>query len=149
MNPIRVLLVDDNDEFLEGVTAWLMDGDLFDLVGKAHSGTTALEKVKRLAPELVLMDVAVSDMNGFETTRQIRMLPNSPAVILLTFHESQTARLEAWAAGAEGLIDKARVTEQLLSLIRHLFADRMPDRIGTKKDIRLPRHQGPPRDLSG
>lgn len=148
MNPIRVLLADNNDAFLQGVSAWLQDEAMFDLVGFAHSGREAVAEVERLHPDLVLMDVAVAELNGFEATRVIRSRPEAPAVILLTFHESQAARLEAWSAGAEGCVDKARVTEQLMSLIRSLFPDRFPGEAGRDSELRLPSKQGPPRDLT-
>lgn len=151
MSLIRILLVDDNNDFLDGVTAWLEGRTAFELVGKSRSGQEALDQIDLLSPDLVLMDVAMSGMNGFECTRRIRSRQGAPAVILLTFHESHAARLEAWSAGAEGLIDKARVTEQLPTLVRQLFPKQAASGLGRGETIKasLASKPGPARDLEG
>jgi DNA-binding NarL/FixJ family response regulator len=121
---IRVLLVDDNDDFLDGLTAWLAGDPRLQLTGKAHSGKAAIEQVERLHPDLVLMDAAIPDMNGFEATRLIKSQPGSPQVVLLTFHESNAARLEAWAAGADGFVSKADIAEKLMPVVQDLVQKR-------------------------
>jgi DNA-binding NarL/FixJ family response regulator len=121
---IRVLLVDENDDFLDGLTDWLAGDERFELAGKAHSGRAALEQVERLAPDLVLMDVAIPDMNGFEVTRRIRSLPDAPLVVHLTFYESTAARLEAWVAGAAGFVCKAEIAQKLMPVVQDLIRER-------------------------
>jgi DNA-binding NarL/FixJ family response regulator len=118
---IRVLLVDDNDDFLDGLSAWLAHDPRLDIVGRAHSGPDAILAVPRLRPDLVLMDVSMPDMNGFEATRQIKSNPNAPLVVLIAFHDSRAARLEAWAAGADGFVAKAETTERLMPVVRDLL----------------------------
>jgi len=121
---IRVLLVDDNDDFLDGLTAWLAGDRRLQLAGKAHSGRAALDQVDRLHPDLVLMDAASPEMNGFEATRKIKSQPGAPQVVLLTFHESNAARMEAWAAGADGFVSKADIAEKLMPVVRELVQKR-------------------------
>jgi DNA-binding NarL/FixJ family response regulator len=121
---IRVLLVDDNDDFLDGLSAWLAHDPRLDIVGRAHSGPEAIDAVRRLLPGLVLMDVSMPDMNGFEATRQIKSHPRAPLVVLIAFHDSQTARLEAWAAGADGFVAKSETTERLMPVLRDLLSRR-------------------------
>ena len=125
MERILVLLVDENDDFLDGLTDWLAGDERFQLAGKAHSGRAALEQVERLAPDLVLMDAAIPDMNGFEVTRQIRSLPDAPVTVLLTFYESTAARLEAWAAGAAGFVCKAEIAQKLMPVVQDLIGQRL------------------------
>lgn len=124
MSRIRVLLVDENDDFLDGVTDLLAGDARLELAGKAHSGREALEQVERLAPDLVLMDAAIPDLNGFEVTRQIRSRPDAPLTILLTFYESTAARLEAWAAGASGFVCKAEIAQKLMPVLQGLIRQR-------------------------
>jgi DNA-binding NarL/FixJ family response regulator len=116
-----VLLVDDNDDFLDGLSAWLAHDPRLEIVARAHSGPDAILAVPRLQPELVLMDVSMPDMNGFEATRQIKSNPNAPLVVLIAFHDSRAARLEAWAAGADGFVAKAETTERLMPVVRDLL----------------------------
>jgi DNA-binding NarL/FixJ family response regulator len=156
---IRVLLVDDNDDYLQGMSAWLTEGARLDIVGRARTGEDALLQVESLSPDLVLTDLSMQGMNGFEVARQIKMRPGAPRVVMVTFHDSETLRLEAFAAGADGLVDKAKVTERLIPVIRSLFPDEdeqlFPKRAGTGPDRgktiepRLSSKPGPPRDFEG
>jgi DNA-binding NarL/FixJ family response regulator len=125
VNRIRVLLVDDNDDFLDGLTAWVSGNPRLQLAGKAHSGRSAVEQVERLHPQLVLMDAACPDMNGFEATRRIKTQPGAPLVVLLTFHETNAGRAEAWAAGADGFVSKTDISRRLAPLIRDLTRKRL------------------------
>jgi len=143
----RVLLVDDNHDFLEGVSAWLTRDPAFELAGVARSGREALTQVERLDPDVVLMDVAMPDVNGFEATRRIKSKPGAPIVILLTFHESETARVEALAAGADGFVPKTKVTEDLMRVIRSLLPQTAV-RKQEKVRKRFSEKPGPPRDLT-
>lgn len=147
MKSIRVLLVDDNHDFLEGVSAWLARDPGFELAGVAHSGGEALTQIGRLAPDVVLMDVAMPDINGFEASRKIKSEPDAPLVILLTFHESETARAEALAAGADGFVPKTRVTEDLMRVIRSLLSQ-AAGRKQEKVRQRLFEKPGPSGDLT-
>lgn len=147
MKSIRVLLVDDNHDFLEGVSAWLTRDPAFELAGVARSGGEALTQVEHLDPDVVLMDVAMPDVNGFEATRRIKSNPGAPLVILLTFHDSETARAEAMAAGADGFVPKTKVTEDLMRVIRSLLAQ-TAGRKQEKVRQRSLDKSGPSRDLT-
>lgn len=120
MRATRILLVDDNDDFLEGVNAWLAGETEFEVIGVARSGRQALDQIERLRPDLVLTDGTMPEMDGFQATRRIKMLADAPLVVLTTFHDSASARNEAWAAGADGFITKSEITDGLLGLVRSL-----------------------------
>jgi CheY-like chemotaxis protein len=128
VSDIRVLLVDDSVDFLEVVSEWLTADPGIRIVGTAGSGSEAVGDVQRLQPDVVLMDVTMPGINGFEATRRIKSKADAPIVILLTFHDSETARSEAWAAGADDLIAKADVTDGLLELVRSAIASRRDGR---------------------
>jgi CheY-like chemotaxis protein len=115
-----VLLVDDNEDFLDVVSEWLTDNPDLGIIGTAHSGRQAIEEAERLAPDLVLMDVTMSEMNGFEAARRIKSKPDAPLVVLMTLHASKAARHEAWAAGADELIPKVDLTRRLTAFVRDL-----------------------------
>lgn len=143
---LRALLVDDNNEFLDGISAWIDGGTKLEVVGRADSGELALLEVKRLAPDLVLTDFSMSDMNGFELARKIKMEQDAPKVLIVSFHDSESLRLEAFAAGADGLVDKASVIEQLMPAILKLFPEHADERSLRIKQ-RLLSKPGRPRDL--
>ena len=117
----RVLLVDENDDFLDGLTSWLMKTPGLDMIGRAHSGSEAMDRVERFDPQLILMDISLPDMNGFEVTRRIRARGPSPLVLLMTFHESRAAALAASDAGADGCVSKAEITDRLLPAVQELI----------------------------
>jgi DNA-binding NarL/FixJ family response regulator len=161
---VRTLLVDDNDDFLDGLSAWLDHDPKLEIVGRAHSGSEALERVAQLRPDLVLMDVSMAEINGFEAARRIKSETGAPAVILMTFHDSHAARLEAWAAGADSFLAKSEITERLTVLIDDLIRQRDRESeeaaavargtVGKKSksfakvsETRKPSKQGLPRDL--
>jgi DNA-binding NarL/FixJ family response regulator len=120
-----MLLVDDNEDFRKGVTAWLADETRIEIVGDARSGREALERVRELGPDLVLMDVSMPEIDGFEATRRMKADGEAPLVVLMTFYHSETARQEAWAAGADGFLSKASLTGELLGLVRNLLSLRL------------------------
>ncbi len=117
---LRILLVDDNRRFLEAVRRFLAR-ESFEIVGQCLSGATALEQVARLHPDLVLMDLAMPQMNGLEATRQIKACPYPPRVIMLTLHDNPAYLAEARAVGADGFVSKSEFGVQLLPLIKKLF----------------------------
>ena len=124
MSRARTLLVGGNDVFLDGVVDWVARDAQFEVVGRAHSGSHALEQIEVLGAELVLMDVTLSDRSGFEVARCIKARTDAPLVVLLSFHDSQTARVEAWAAGADGFVAKSELTECLTPLLWDLLRQR-------------------------
>ena len=124
MKRARTLLVASNDDFLESVTDWLTRDARIEVVGRAHTGSEALERVETLRAELVLVDVTLPDMNGFEVARRIKARLAAPAVILLSFFDSQAVRHEAWLAGADALVAKHEMTERLNTLAGELLRPR-------------------------
>ncbi len=124
MDRIRILLVDDNADFVGGVSALLAAVDHVEVVGVARSGRQAIEEVQRLRPDLVLTDGTMPEMDGFEATRQIKSKTGAPLVILMTFYDGAAVRREAAAAGADGFIAKSDVTRRLPTMIRELVNDR-------------------------
>lgn len=132
MNRIKVLLVEDNDVFLNVATEWIESHPRLELAGTARDGNEALERIERLAPDLVLMDVAMPGMNGFEATRRIKAAPGAPLVVLTTFLDGRAARNEAWAAGADELIPKNHLTDGLTAFLEGLPDDGSPRPAGSR-----------------
>jgi DNA-binding NarL/FixJ family response regulator len=122
MPKIRLLLVDDNPEFLEAATRFVATAPQISVVGQALSGRDAVLQVSTLCPDLVLMDYVMPDMNGIEATREMKAQDEVPQVVILTLHDLPEYRAEAEAAGADGFLAKADFGRDLLPLIASLFA---------------------------
>ena len=121
MIDIRTLLVDDNPEFLEAAKRFITSEEQLKIIGTALSGQEAIEKVKELNPDLVLMDLAMPDMNGLEATRQIKRQSSAPHVVILTLHDTPEYREASEAVGADGFVPKSDFGVQLLPLVKALF----------------------------
>ena len=120
----RTFLVAGNDVFLEGLVEWVAHDAQLEVVGRASSGAQALERLEELRADVVLMDVTLPDLSGFEVARRIKSRADAPLVVLLSFHDNQAARLEAWAAGADGFVAKSETTECLTPLVGDLLRQR-------------------------
>ena len=120
--PLRTLIVDDNHTFVESAANFLMERPQIEVVGSAYSGQEALDKVEEFAPDLVLMDLSMPQMDGFEATRKIKARDNPPVVIILTLYDYPEYRDRAKIAGADGFVSKVDLGVKLMPLISELFA---------------------------
>jgi DNA-binding NarL/FixJ family response regulator len=105
---VRVLIVDDQLPFREASRMVVDMTDGFEVVGEAQNGLEALDLVAELGPDLVLMDVQMPGIDGIETTRRISALPDPPAVVVMSTHESGDYVGMAVAAGAIGFVPKSQ-----------------------------------------
>jgi DNA-binding NarL/FixJ family response regulator len=91
------------------------------VIGTATDGYHAMRRVVELEPDLVLMDLRLSGMNGLEATRQIKARRQAPAVIMVTTDDTPESRAAASAAGTDGFVSKQHMLTQLRTAIRKLF----------------------------
>jgi two-component system, NarL family, response regulator NreC len=106
MTRIRVLLVDDHTVVRQGLRRILeSDGDI-DVVGEASSGRIAVRTVPQIRPDVVVMDLALPELNGVEATRQIVKQCEGIGVLILSMHADQTFVRESLHAGAKGFVLK-------------------------------------------
>jgi DNA-binding NarL/FixJ family response regulator len=122
--PLRILLVDDSPTFLDAVIYALAADPRVEIVGKAFSGREGVDLVARAQPDLVLMDVAMPHLNGFEATRLIKARPNAPRIVILTSYDLPHYRTAAQTAGADSFITKADFGTLVLPLIDTVLAER-------------------------
>lgn len=117
---IKVLLVDDQSLIRMGFRMVLEAADDITVVGEAADGKTALQMVKATAPDVVLMDVRMPNMNGIEATSEIiASNPNVKVLILTTFDLDEYA-FAALRAGASGFLLKDAKPEELIGAIRNV-----------------------------
>lgn len=89
-----------------------------EIVGEVDNGRDAVAKAKELQPDIVLMDITLPDLDGFEATRQIKRAQPSAAIIALTMHESDEYFFKMLNAGASGYVPKKAAPTDLVSAIR-------------------------------
>jgi DNA-binding NarL/FixJ family response regulator len=120
--PVKVLLVDDDDLMRAGLRAMLSSDETIDVVGEAHNGRHALDRVIALRPDLVLMDVRMPDLDGIAATEQILATNPEVKVVILTTFEQDDYIFGALAAGASGFLLKRTRPEELLAAVHTVAA---------------------------
>ena len=115
---IRVLLVDDQMLFREGLSILLSVHDDIEIVGEAENGQQAVEQVAKLSPDVVLMDVRMPILDGVAATRQLQeQSPNCRVIMLTTFDDDEYV-FEGLRAGAAGYLLKDVSSQKLIEAIR-------------------------------
>lgn len=118
MERTKVLIADDHGVVREGLTALLQMIDDIDVVGVAMNGVDAVEKTKKLLPDVILMDLRMPIMNGIEATHQIKRKFPHIGIIALTIEEEQQHIVDFVFAGATGYLLKDSDPSQIIKAIR-------------------------------
>ncbi len=114
----RVLLADDHQIVLEGLSGLLRIQEGWELVGTATSGREAVELARRTRPDVVVMDVTMPDLDGVAATRAILSARRTTRVLALSMHCSGEIALRMFRAGARGYVVKSNSIEDILVGIR-------------------------------
>jgi two-component system response regulator NreC len=117
VSKIRLLLVDDHEIVRAGLRMLFSAEPEVEIIGEASSGEEAVTAVQELAPEVVLMDVAMPGIGGVEATRRIKASHPQVAVLALTMHEDAEYFFEMLGAGASGYVPKRAAPDDLMSAI--------------------------------
>ncbi len=118
MSKIRLLMVDDHELVRAGLRMLLQAQPDMEIVGEVNNGREAIAKTKELAPDIVLMDISLPDLDGFEATRQIKRTTPNVAILALTMHESDEYFFKMLNAGASGYVPKKAAPTDLVTAIR-------------------------------
>jgi DNA-binding NarL/FixJ family response regulator len=115
--PIRVLIADDHRLFAEALEAILAGDARITVVGQASDGREAVERARELRPDVVLMDVSMPVLDGFEAARAIRADRAETRILMLSGSSSRTDVDLAREAGAAGYVTKDRIAAELIAAI--------------------------------
>src|SRR4030065_2832509 len=121
MPKIRVLVVDDHTIVRNGICVLLGLAKDIEVAGEASNGSEALEKVGKLMPDVMLIDIAMPHMNGLEATRRIRKEFPGVKILVLTQHDDKEHVFSAIESGASGFISKTATSSELTSGIRSVY----------------------------
>jgi DNA-binding NarL/FixJ family response regulator len=117
---LRILLVDDNQTFLLAVRQFLDLLPGMTVIAEAHDGIDALSQAAELAPDLILLDIAMPGMNGLDVARHIQLWPQPPEIVFLSMHDNAAYREAALELGARGYVGKADFVAALLPILEQL-----------------------------
>ncbi|GAA4524215.1 response regulator transcription factor [Amycolatopsis samaneae] len=120
--PVRVVLVEDQELVRAGFRMVLDSQPDLTVVGEAGDGLTGLAAVRRLRPDVVVMDVRMPVLDGIEATRRVLALPEPPKVLVLTTFDVDEHALAAVRAGASGFLLKDAAPAELLAAVRTVHA---------------------------
>ena len=152
MKPITVLLAEDHDIVREGLRSLLELAGGFEIVGEACNGREAIEKTLRLKPAVVVMDIAMPILNGFEATRQIMIAAPLTKVLALSAHSDDEYVAHMVAVGASGFLVKQNTGQVLVHAIRVLMGGSPYFSLSISKRLkdaeRKARERGAPRSES-
>src|ERR1700761_5803081 len=118
--PTRILLADDHELVRRGLRTLLESQPGWEVCGEASDGRSAVEMSRRLEPDIVVMDVSMPELNGFEATRQILSKQPRIEVLALSMHESQQMVNEVLDAGARGYVLKSDAGSDLVAAVEAL-----------------------------
>jgi two-component system, NarL family, response regulator LiaR len=120
---IRVLIADDHRLFAQALEAILAADERIEVAGHARDGREAVHLAEELRPDVILMDIAMPAMDGFQATRVIRKNNPSACILMLTGSNSRSDVDRARKAGAAGYVTKDRIAAELIDAIVEVVAE--------------------------
>jgi two-component system, NarL family, response regulator NreC len=122
---VRVLIVDDHEAVRKGVCAILSSRLDIEVCGEAGDGKEAIEKAKEVRPDLIILDVTMPVLSGFDAAREIRKILPEVRILMLSMHESKQLLEEAKKLGVHGYVTKTQAGNVLLKAVDTLFSDQV------------------------
>jgi two-component system response regulator NreC len=118
MQNIKIMVVDDHAVIRDGIRALVGLHDDLEVIGEASNGEEAIDKAQELAPDVVIIDIALPGIDGIETIRRIKRNDPRRKVLVLTQYDDKEFVLSSVKARADGYLPKVAVSSELISAIR-------------------------------
>ena len=115
---LRIVVADDHELVHRGIRDLLQDQPGWKVVGQAADGREAVEKVKKLRPDIAILDISMPQVDGLEATRRIREEAGETQVLVLTMHESDQMVRRVLEAGARGYVLKSDMAMRLVKAVK-------------------------------
>lgn len=112
------MIVDDHPVFRSGLKTILSNELDFRIISEATNGEEAIERVKKVHPEIIIMDISMPGIDGIEATKAIKSFDNSIKILILTMYNDEAYLKEGLQVGADGYVLKRAVDTELISAIR-------------------------------
>lgn len=120
--PIRVFVVEDQTKILKNQLKLLEGSPELQIIGTALSGETALEEVRRLKPDVLLLDLGLPRMSGIDVTREVKATMPEVEILIFTIFDEEDKVLEAVKAGASGYLLKGTPADKMIEAIKEVKA---------------------------
>jgi len=116
--PTRILLVDDHESVRRGVRGLFTNNNSFEVCGEAQNGTDAIRMVCDLSPDVVILDLTMPGLTGFQTAAKIREIAPSIRIIFFTIHDIPSS---AWWIGADACVSKSATLKELTVTVNRVL----------------------------
>ncbi len=120
----RILIADDHETMRNTLRLLLESRGDFQVCGEARDGTEAISKTKELKPDLVILDISMPNVDGFEAARVIRKFLPEVRILILSVHRAKEMLEEAQKIGVNGFVTKSEKGQVLLSAVDTILQDR-------------------------
>ena len=120
VNPYRIILADDHTMFRQGIKNVLEGAEDLEVIGEASDGLKLLELLKKVNPDMVILDISMPNLRGLEATREIKMISPDVKVLILTMHRDKEYVHSAILAGAEGYLLKEDADTELFAAVEKI-----------------------------
>ena len=111
--PLRILVAEDDESFLEAISLLLERDDRFVVAGRARNGREAVALAEEIAPDAVVVDIEMPVLDGVEATRRLREAAPDLPIVAVSGHDYEERVLEIRQAGADDYVRKARLADEL------------------------------------
>jgi DNA-binding NarL/FixJ family response regulator len=136
---IKTILADDHKLFCDGLERLLNDSGHFEVLQKFYNGQTLLEKINSHNADLLIIDVEMPNINGFDAIKRIRLNNNSSKIVVLSMHEENVFSQEAFMLGADAYLNKSMESMQLIdSLLKTVQGQKIFPQAATTTKIESP-----------
>ena len=122
MEKIKILIADDHDVVRTGVSQIIGSQPDMDVAGEAASGVEALEKAKKLAPDVILLDIAMPNLSGLEVIRLLKEAVPETGIVILSMHAKESFVHQALSLGSKGYVLKDAPSSDILDAIRAVMS---------------------------
>jgi DNA-binding NarL/FixJ family response regulator len=122
---VKILIVEDNQLFREGLKSLLASNTDYELIAEAQDGLEALRQVRKKRPDFILLDLSMPRLSGISVIKEVKSIYPDIKILALTIHESDEFVLQAFDAGANGYCVKDSSRHDLQNAIRTVLAGKM------------------------
>ncbi len=119
--PLRILVAEDDESFLEAISLLLERDDRFVVAGRARNGLEAVALAEEVAPDAVVVDIEMPVLDGVEATRRLREAAPDLPIVAVSGHDYEERVLEIRQAGADDYVRKARMAAELPRVLAALL----------------------------
>lgn len=118
--PTTILIADDHDIIRAGIKEVLRNQPEYKVIGEAVDGQDALDKVKKMAPGIILLDISMPKINGLDAIKSIHQLSAETKILVISLHKTSTYIMKAFKAGVLGYLNKENAVEELLPALHNV-----------------------------